>query len=160
MVFTEAVKNLRQHIDTDKSPTPQVALLLETLLQLPESELPIGMKPAHVRALAERWFPRSAPILWVLAKQDYEQGRFEEAEDQLRKLIQMGKEQSYDKSVGFDPRILTGEAEMNLAACLIRQTKLVEAEKILKSLSESKEYYMAAQQNLSAFKRIRLGFSR
>jgi hypothetical protein len=159
-VFAEAVENLRQSIEAEKPPTPQVALLFETLLQLPQSELPAGMKPEPLRALAERWFPRSAPLLWVLAKQDYEQNRFEKAEERLRQLIQMGKDRTYDRSVGFDPRILAGEAQMNLAVCLIRQTKLVEAEKILKSLSANKDYYLPAQQNLSAIKRIRLGFSR
>jgi tetratricopeptide (TPR) repeat protein len=159
-ILAEAVENLRQFIEAENPPTPQVALLLETLLQLPERELPTWMKPAHLRELAGRWFPRSAPLLWVLAKQDYEQSRFEEAEGRLRQLIQMGKEHSYDKSVGFDPRILTGEAEMNLAACLIRQTKLVEAEKILESLSVNTDYHLAAQQNLSAIEQIRLGFSR
>ena len=94
-----------------------------------------------------------------MAKQDYEQNQFEECEMRLRQLIQMGKEHSYDRFVGFNPRIFSGEAEMNLAVCLIRQTKLVEAESILKSLSARSEYHMAAEENLTAIKRIRLGFS-
>ena len=159
-VLAEALENLRPSVKAENPPTPQVALLLETLLQLPESELPTWIKPAQLRELAGRWFPRSAPLLWVLARQDYEQGRFAEAEGRLRRLVQMGKEQSYDKSVGFDPRILAGEAGMNLAACLIRQTKLVEAERILKSLSVNPDYHQAAQQNLSAIKQIRLGSPR
>jgi tetratricopeptide (TPR) repeat protein len=159
VVFNEAVENLRQHLIEDKAPSPQVALLLETLLQLPENELPAGFSRAQIRELALKWFARSAPLLWLLAKQDYEQGRFEDAEKRLRQLLQMGKEHSYDKWVGFDPHILAGEAELNLAVCLIRQTKLVEAEQILKSLSARGEHRMAAEENLRAIKRIRLGFS-
>jgi hypothetical protein len=158
-VLDEAVENLRQHIAAEYPPTPQVALLLETLLQLPESGLPTGMTLAQLRALAEQWFPRSAPLLWVLAKQDYEHGRFELAEMRLRQLLQMGKDHSYDKSVGFDPRILGGEAELNLAVCLIRQAKLKEAAEILESLTANKEHRQAAEQNLRAIKRIRLGLS-
>jgi glycosyltransferase involved in cell wall biosynthesis len=158
-VFNEAVENMRKHIAEEKSPSPQVALLLETLLQLPENELPAGITRAQIRGLAGKWFARSAPLLWLLAKQDYEQSRFEDAEKRLRLLLQMGKEHSYDKTVGFDPHILAAEAELNLAVCLIRQTKLVEAEVILKSLSARGEHRMAAEENLSAIKRIRLGFS-
>lgn len=158
-VLDEAVENLRQHFAANGPPTPQVALLLETLLQLPESGLPAGMTLAQLRELAERWFPRSAPLLWVLAKQDYEQNRFEEAEMRLSQLIQMGKEHSYDRSVGFDPRILGGEAELNLAVCLIRQAKLKEAKEILESLSASEEHRQAAEQNLRAIKRIHMGYS-
>jgi hypothetical protein len=159
-VLAEAVENMRQHIDAGKPPTPQAALLLETLLQLPESRLPAGLTLAQLRAIAEQWFPRSAPLLWVLAKQDYEYGRFELAEMRLRQLLQMGKDHSYDKSVGFDPRILGGEAKLNLAVCLIRQTKLKEAAEILESLSAGGEHRQAAEQNLRAIKRIHLGLSR
>jgi hypothetical protein len=158
-VLHEAVDNLLKHIRSESSPTPQVALLLETLLQLPEKELPAGLTLAQLRALADQWFPRSAPLLWVLAKQDYEHGRFELAEMRLRRLLQMGKDHSYDKSVGFDPRILAGEAELNLAVCLIRQAKLKEAQELLESLTESAEHRLAAEQNLRAIKRIRLGLS-
>jgi hypothetical protein len=158
-VFNEAVENLRQHLNEDKAPSPQVALLLETLLQLPEKELPAEISRPQVCGLAIKWFARSAPLLWLLAKRDYEQSRFEDAENRLRLLLQMGKEHSYDKTVGFDPHILAAEAELNLAVCLIRQAKLVEAEEILKSLSGRGEHRMAAEENLRAIKRIRLGFS-
>ncbi len=158
-VFAEAVENLRKYIEEENPPTPQVALLFETLLQLPQNELPAGFTQAKLRELVARWFPRSAPLLWILAKQDYEQSRFGEAEMILRQLIQMGKDRTYDRSVGFDPRILAGEAEMNLAVCLIRQASIIEATKILESLSARKEYHLAAEQNLNAIKRLRMGFS-
>jgi len=154
-VLTEATVNLRQHVNAAEPPTPQAASLLETLLQLPENELPAEMTPAQLRDLAQRWFPRAAPLLWVLAKQDYEQGRFEQAEERLRQLIQMGKEHSYYRMVGFDPHILGEEAQLNLAVCLVRQVKLDDATDILKSLSTSKKYRQAAEQNLKAIEKIR-----
>ncbi len=158
-VLAEAAVNMAQHIDAEIPPTPQTALLLETLLQLPEKDLPVKFTRAKVRELAQRWFPRSAPLLWVLAKQDYEQGRFEKAELRLRQIIQMGKEHSYDKTVGFEPHILGNEAQLNLAVCLIRQVKLNEATEILETLSTSEKHHKAAEQNLRAIKKIRRGHS-
>jgi len=154
-VFIEAAENLKKSIDDEKPPTPLTSLLLETLLQLPEPELPEGFTRKQVQALAQRWFPRSAPLLWVLAKQDYEKNRFAIAEKGLRQLIQMGKERSYDRSVGFDPHIFAEEAQMNLAACLIRQAKLKDAAEILEPLTLNEQYKQAAMQNLNAIKEIR-----
>jgi glycosyltransferase involved in cell wall biosynthesis len=158
-VLDEAAANLLPHTNENQPPTQQAALMFETLLQLPENQLPNGFSRTKLRSLADKWFPRSAPILWILAKQDYEQGRFESAEMRLRKLIQMGKDHSYDKAVGFDPRIIAGEAKLNLAVCLIRQAKLKEAQELLESLTKSAEHRLAAEQNLNAIKRISLGLS-
>ena len=153
-VLAVAAENFKSYVTHENPPTPHVALMLETLLQLPPNELPNGFSPEQMRELAERWFGRSAPLLWVLAKQDYEGGRFKQAEARLRKLIDMGKEHSYDRSVGFDPHIFGEEAQLNLAVCLIRQVKLNEASEILESLSASPQYGQAAKQNLSAIKNI------
>lgn len=153
-VLAEAVGNLTKHTDDEHPPMPLVSLLLETLLQLPESELPCRLTRKKVQALAERWFPRSAPLLWVLAKQDYERNQFAQAETRLRQLIQMGRDHSYDRSAGFDPHIFAEEAQMNLAACLIRQAKLKEAAEILNRLVSNEKYSQAARQNLDAIRKI------
>lgn len=158
-VLAEATTNLRQHLDAENPPTPQAALLLETLLQLPQNELPAGMAGPQLRDLAQRWFPRSAPLLWVLAKQDYEQGRFEQAKAKLRRLIQMAKDHSYDRSVGFDPHILAEQALLNLAVCLIRQANLNEAAEILESLAANESVRSAVEQNLKAIEQIRRSYS-
>ncbi len=154
-VLAEATVNLWQHSDDKAPPIPQAALLLETLLQLPDTKLPAGISKAQLYDLAQRWFPRAAPLLWVLGKIDYEQSRFEQAEARLRQLIQMGKEHSYDRTVGFDPHIFGEEAQLNLAVCLIRQAKLDEATEILKSLTLSESHRQAAKQNLKAIAGIR-----
>jgi glycosyltransferase involved in cell wall biosynthesis len=156
-VLNEAAANLAPYINSDGPPLPQVALLIETLLQLSENQLPEGFSKPKLRELADKWFPRSAPLIWLLAKQDYEKGRFEQAEYRLRLLIQMGKDHSYDRGAGFDPHIFDQEAQLNLAVCLIRQAKLKEAQQILEPLTKSKKHRLAAEHNLKAIKRIRLG---
>ena len=154
-VLAEATANLSQYVDDENAPTPQAALLLETLLQLPKKELPEGVSKRKVQELAERWFSRSGPLLWLLARQDYEQGRFERAESRLRRLIEMGKQHSYDRSVGFDPKIFGDEGKLNLGVCLIRQAKLDEAAEILKGLVSNESLGAAAKQNLEAIEKIR-----
>ena len=156
-VLNDAIANLLKHIDDENPPTPLVALLLETLLQLPESELPSELNRSKVIELSNRWFPRAAPLLWILAKIDYENSRFEKAEEQLRLLIRMGAEHSYDRTVGFEPSIFGEEAQLNLAVCLIRQAKLNEAVEILEPLTASEKHRLAAEQNLRAIKEIRGG---
>jgi len=158
-VLAQAASNLLPHINDTQPPTPHVALLLETLLQLPAGELPKGFSKPQLYELAQRWFPISAPLIWILAKEDYLQGLFEQAERRLRWLIKMGKEHSYDRMVGFDPAILGDEARLNLAACLVRQAKLDEAIQILSALTKSQKYGQAAEQNLRAITQIRRGTS-
>jgi glycosyltransferase involved in cell wall biosynthesis len=153
--FAEAAANLFAYINADEPPVPQAALLIETLLQLPDKKLPEGFSKSKLKELAEIWFPRSAPLLWILAKQDYENSRFEQAEQRLRLLIQMGKEHSYDRTVGFDPHIFAEDAHLNLAVCLIRQAKLDEAVQILKPLTLSKTHRKAAEQNIQAVAKLR-----
>ncbi len=154
-VLGEATANLSQYINDENPPTPQAALLLETLLQLPKKELPAGVSKRKVQELSGRWFGRSGPLLWLLAKQDYEQGRFEQAESRLRQLIEMGKQHSYDRSVGFDPKIFGDEAKLNLGVCLIRGAKLDEAAEILEGLVSNDSIGVAAKQNLDAIEKIR-----
>jgi len=154
-VLADAAANLRQYLNDECPPMSLVALLIETLLQLPESQIPADLTRSNLRELARRWFPRAAPLLWILAKQDYEQNRHEAAESRLRQLIRMGQDHSYDRSVGFEPRIIGAEARLNLAVCLIRQSKLDEAVEILESLRDDKDQRQAAEHNLKAIKNIR-----
>lgn len=153
-VFLKALEALRGSTRDPRPPMPTVSLLLETLLQIPEARLPDGFDHRLAMALARRWFPRSAPLMWFFAKRSYEAGRFAEAEKQLRQLLQMGQDHSYDRMVGFDPRILHEEAEINLAVCLIRQGKLRQAQTMLEALQQHPEYRQIAQQNLRAIQQI------
>ncbi len=154
-VFDEAMAHFIPYISDERPPIALSALLLETLLQLPEGQLPKELRHAKLRELAERWFPRSAPLLWLMAQEDYHAGRFLQAETLLRKLVQMGLDHSYDTSVYFDPRIVGDNARMNLGVCLTRQNKLYEAAQIFEALRVSPTHRAAAEENLRVIKQIR-----
>ncbi len=158
--FRQAAGLLRPRLADDRPPMPLAAQLLETLLQLKRDSLPEGITPETVRAATDRWFPDAPPLLWLRARQDFAEERYEEAGARLRRLLEMGRDHSYDKSVSFDPAILGDDARLNLAACLIRQAKLPEARRLLKPLRNSPDHKKAAAQNLEQIRALEKRFAR
>jgi tetratricopeptide (TPR) repeat protein len=143
-------------------PAPIVSLLLEELLQLPPEQLPAGFHPELIESLVWRWFPSSAPLLWLLARKAAMAGQFESAEKLLRRLVQMGRDHSYDQWVSFDPRLVGDDAKLNLGACLLRQEKLNEAVSLFKELLASPTHAAQARSNLDAIEQYmqQSGFGR
>jgi hypothetical protein len=129
-------------------PMPMVAQLLEYLLRLPAERWPAGLSPELVRNLAGRWFPDSPPLLWILAQRAAEAGRFDESERLLRRLVQMGKDHSYDPWTSFDPRLVGGDAKLNLGVCLVRRRKLDEARSLFTELAASPDHVVQAREYL------------
>ncbi|HEY2083203.1 MAG TPA: glycosyltransferase family 2 protein [Verrucomicrobiae bacterium] len=153
-VLREAAARLLPQTRQKESPAPIVSLLLEHLLQLPPVQLPSGFNPELVESLAWRWFPSSAPLLWLLARRAAGAGKFNDAERLLRRLIQMGKDQSYDQWVSFDPRLIGDDAKANLGACLVRQGKLDEAVTVFRELLASPAHADQARGNLQAIEQF------
>ncbi|HEX4265320.1 MAG TPA: glycosyltransferase [Verrucomicrobiae bacterium] len=149
-VLREAATNLLPHIRQDEPPGPIVSLLLEHLMQLPPEQLPPGFNPELLESLAWRWFPSNAPLLWLLARRAAEEGKFDEAERLLRRLVEMGKDHSYDQWVSFDPRLVGDDAKANLGACLVRQGKLDEALALFRELLASPVHADQARGNIEA----------
>ena len=153
-ILQRAVDAFRPHAGDDKPPTPVAALLLETLLQVPD-RLPDWLDADRVRELAETWFPSAPPLQWLLAMRDFQADNFQGAEERLRRLVTMGIHHTYDHSVSFDPAIVGGEAQLNLAVCLVRQAKLKEAREILKYLiAHDRQLKPSAQANLRAIHQL------
>lgn len=153
-ILAQAAALVRPLAGEKEPPMPLVSLLLEPLLSLPAEQLPEGFDPQLIEGLVWRWFPESAPLLWLLARRAATNGNFAEAERLLRRLVQMGTDHSYDQWVSFDPRILGNDAKSNLAACLVRQEKLEEAISIFKELLGSPEYAIQARSSLEAIEQF------
>jgi hypothetical protein len=153
-ILAQAAALLLPHAGQAQAPTPIVSLLLEHLLQLSAAELPRGFKPDLVEALVWRWFPNSAPLLWLLARREACAGRFDKAEQLLRRLIAMGTDHSYDLGVSFDPALVGDGAKSNLGACLLRQGKLPEAVCVFKELRSSPTHGEQARSSLEAIEQF------
>ncbi|HQY89841.1 MAG TPA: tetratricopeptide repeat protein, partial [Tepidisphaeraceae bacterium] len=106
-------------------------------------------------ALAERWFPDAAPVIWQRAARLFSAGDFESAAIDLRRLLEMGKRHTYNLNVAFDPLIVGDDARVNLAACLIRMGELDEAEQVLREVEAKSQRFAEAQKNLQAIRSIR-----
>ncbi len=150
-----AMDQAGQHLDDPSPPTALMALMLETLLQLPATVLRPPWTPAATRLVAERWFPDAPPLRWLIAQQHFAAGRFPEAEQELRRLVEMGRTGRYDLTCSFEPGIIGSNAKMNLAVCLIRQAKLDEAEALLEELLNDDAFAAAARQNLDVLRNLK-----
>lgn len=149
-VLRQAAALILPHAGQPEAPMPLVSLLLEQLLQTPAEQLPDGFKPELVESLVWRWFPDNVPLLWLLARKAAIGERFDDAERLLRRLVQMGKDQSYEQWVSFDPRLVGDDAKSNLGACLVRQGKLDEALSLFRELLASPAHAAQARSNLEA----------
>src|SRR5204862_3006968 len=132
----------------------EVALLLEYLFQLPPDRMPAGVSLQTIADLVFRWFPTSAPLLWLLARRSAEAGRFPQAEQLLKRLVQMGKDHSYDQTICFDPRVIGADAKLNLGVCLVRQSKLEEAKQVFTELQAGSERVTEAREYLQLIERL------
>lgn len=153
-VLREAAAILLPQTKLPEPPMPIVSLLLEQLLQYPPDQLPPGYRPELVESLVWRWFPSCVPLLWLLARQAAMAGDFGTAEKLLRRLVQMGKDHSYDQGVSFDPSLVGDDAKANLGACLLRLGNVEEAGAVFKELISSLTHGAQARSSLDAIEQF------
>lgn len=151
-LMTQAVATIARHRDDPKAPSPIAMLALEFAML---GRTPSVLSREDAIALAEKWFPTAAPVVWQRAARKFTAGDYESAIVDLRRLIEMGKNHTYDLDVAFDPLIIGDDARINLAACLVRMCELDEAEKVLKEVEPKSQRFSAAQKNLQAIRSIR-----
>lgn len=155
-VMSEAAAALAAACDQPQAPEPSYAMILEHLLQTP-AQLPAQLSHELVRELCERWFPKAPPLIWLRAREDYDAGRFAACEKRLRRLLELGRDHTYDRWIGFSPGIVGDEAELCLGACLIRLARLRDAEALFRDLLRRGKCVEAARANLAAIESIRRG---
>ncbi len=136
-------------VNEARPPNRYAALLLETLLQLPGEALVGPWTPGLARKLAERWFGDSPPLVWLLAQQDFQAGRFADAAARLERLVNMGTTRRYDMTCSFDPRIIGADALQNLGVCRVKQAKLDQARRVFEQLRQDPARREAAEANLA-----------
>jgi len=153
-ILAQATAQILPETNREQAPMPMVAQLFEYVLHLPVQRWPAGLTPKLVEDLIQRWFPSSPPLLWRLAQRAAEAGRFEESEQLLRRLVQMGKDHSYEQWMSFDPRLVGSDAKLNLGVCLVRQRKLDEARSLFTELLASPDRAAEAREYLGVIKQF------
>jgi hypothetical protein len=147
-ILCQALAQILPRLNEPEISGPTTAQLLEYFLMLPRERLPAGVTVELVEDLTRRWFPTSAPLVWLLARRAAEAGKLPESERLLRQLVQMGIERSYDQWVSFDPRLVGSDAKLNLGICLVRQQKISEARSVFTELLASPEREREAREYL------------
>lgn len=131
-----------------------LALLLEKVLAFPT--LPARFPLTHQRAeqIAREVFPTSVPLLWQLAQRSFRENRFAESARLLEKVLELAREGSYCRLCSFDPRIMGGDASLNLAVCYAKMGRIPQAAKVFEELRLDPLYKDRAEANLQAIKRL------
>jgi hypothetical protein len=148
-VLARAEEQLLERQSDVEPPFPDVPVLLEYLLTIAPAKSRSKLSQDQAWELAQRWFPTHAALYWIRAAQLFRQGDYREASRLLKVLIHLGKTQSYDRSLTFDPAILGGFALMNLGACYIHLRLLDQAEACFQQLADTPQYGTQARQNLA-----------
>lgn len=136
------------------STSGSLALLLEKVLAFPS--LPEGFPLSQQRAerIAAEVFPTSIPLLWQLAQLSFRANRFSDSARRLEKIIDLAKQGSYCRLCSFDPRIMGGDAVLNLAVCYAKTGRLQQAVKLFEKLRHDPAYEKPASANLQAIKKL------
>jgi hypothetical protein len=155
-VLGEASEIVRAAADAPGPAAPTVASLLEYLLSVSPEQSRSRVGKEQARELALRWFGSSPPLLWVLAQQAFQAGRFAEAAGFLDKLVTLGRTGSYDRSIAFDPTIMAEHALLNLARCQVRLGNLDRAEECFRAVLASPSHGAQAQEGCNLINKLRL----
>lgn len=153
-IVGEAARIMMAARQAARAPSPLAAMLIEELLALRRWE---WASEGDLLELAERWFPRCAPLAWAAARTRAQSADWRGAERDLRRLINLIETSSHDRVMSFDPRI--GEdARVNLGVALVRQGRLRDAEQVFEALLTSERRAVEARANLHAIARLREQF--
>ena len=110
-----------------RAPLPLAGALLEIVLATSPALLPPGIDHGLADALAERWYPRSVPLLVARARLAFGQGDLVRAADLGEGAVRAWEAGDYDRTVSFDPAIVGPELRLNLGVALARSGRLAEA---------------------------------
>ncbi len=154
-ILREATAQFLAWIEQPAPPSSMAGPLLEYLVITPPTLTGCHLAPSALHALAEKWFPRSAPLIWLRALWHFQKDEYPAAARLLETLLKMGEQRTYDKTISFDSRILGDDARLNLAVCLIREAKLAAAETQLRAIRPGSTQAAAAARNLEIIGQLR-----
>lgn len=141
VVLAEATALVARAAQAPAAPTPTIGFLFEYLLTVSPDPRGSPMAFAQIRELAMRWFAKSPPVLWALAKRAFVAEAFHDAVGLLETLVRLGRTGEYDRSAPFDVAIMAEPALLNLGKCYIRLGDLDRAESCFVELMNSSSHH-------------------
>jgi Glycosyl transferase family 2 len=144
-VMAEAAQVLHPTLQQSKSPNPSVAALLEYTLSHAPPNFPMAQGTA-AEAVA-RWYPSCPPLIWLVSRWHFQQGRVGNAAKLLQQVLEMGEKKNYDNTLSFDQRIFGDETRLNFGVCCARLGQTEKAREQFSLIKFGSPFYSMAEQN-------------
>jgi hypothetical protein len=132
----------------------QMEMLLEHVLANPDLPSDFPLTKAAATALVLKDFHASPPLLYHLANQHQQQGRFAECARLLERILELGASHSYERSISFHSAIIGDDARLNLGVCYVRMGKINQAKRCFEAIVNSPTRSQQAAQNLKAIAQL------
>lgn len=132
-----------------------LAMLLESILAADELPPDFPLSWSQAQELALELFPDAVPLLWHIARRRFNGEQFEACARLLERIVRLGDQDVYDRSVSFCPTIMYGRALLNLGVCYVRLARLDEGEECFMRLAADRHWAVAASDNLAEIQRLR-----
>ena len=135
-----------------RAPIPLALALLEIALATPEGILPPGLDHARASALAERWYPRSVPLLIARCRLAFERGDLASAVELGERGISLWESGEYDRTISFDPAVVGAELRLNIGVALAKIGRAEAALSRFEEAAQDHRFAEIAQGNAAAVK--------
>ena len=134
------------------SPLPMALPLLEIALGTPEAILPPTIRHASLERLAERWYPRSVPLLIARARLAFGRKDFAAAAELGERAVTLWDTGGYDRTISFDPEIVGAELRLNVGVALAQSGRLEESLVRFEEAARDSRFNAVAEQNAAAIR--------
>lgn len=127
-VLATAADAVKAASAVDAAPSQMVGMLFEYLLNVSPKFSKSRLTRAEVRALAEKWFPYTPPVVWAVAGERFAAGDYPAAALLLERLVVMGRTGQFDPAGGFSLEIVKEAALLNLGGAYLHLERWDEAQ--------------------------------
>lgn len=159
-VLREAAHALDRELAAGHDPGTGGLVLLESMLGLPEEELPSSWPRSRIRREALARYSRHLPILWQIARLDFLAGDYRSAQDHLERIAEFAQRGDFDRWVSFNPDIVGDELWLNLGVCRLRRGDQQGAEASLRRVDPKGRFAAMAEESLAALRHPTPGVKR
>ncbi len=137
-------------LDAPRAPVSLALALIEIVLSAPEGALPPGIDSARAEALAERWYPRSVPLLAHRARLAFGRGDLAGAVELGERALRLWETAAYDRTISFDPSVVGAEFRLNLGVALANVGRLRESLARFEEAAQDPRFAEVARANAAA----------
>jgi len=145
-ILGDAARAVIARQSESQAPIGLVSALLEYALLHARPDF--ALSPALAIQLAQRWFPRNAPLVFSAARWYYQSNDIAVATELLARLLEMGETGDFDDTVSFDRRIFGHDTRINYGVCLAKLGQRDHAVEQFKRVPGDSPFFSMAKANI------------